>query len=88
MACVAACTCHPQGSSNLLCNHTTGVCQCRQNVQGIGCDLCFVSKTMLHFRGQHCFIVFLLCLLLFRQTIGDSVVDLVVNLVNAAWLVH
>jgi hypothetical protein len=35
--------CDALGSVSSTCNHTSGQCQCKENVEGRNCDLCLVS---------------------------------------------
>lgn len=37
------CQCNTTGSSNNICDHITGQCNCRSNVNGNQCDTCNVS---------------------------------------------
>lgn len=37
------CQCNTTGSSNNICDHITGQCNCRSNVNGNQCDSCLVS---------------------------------------------
>lgn len=37
------CQCNTTGSSNNICDHITGQCNCRSNVYGNQCDSCNVS---------------------------------------------
>lgn len=38
------CQCNATGSNNNICDHTTGKCNCRENVNGSQCDSCNVSS--------------------------------------------
>lgn len=37
---LAACDCHPIGSSGRTCNHTSGQCPCKDGVTGLTCNRC------------------------------------------------
>lgn len=37
---LAACDCHPIGSSGKTCNHTSGQCPCKDGVTGLTCNRC------------------------------------------------
>ena len=43
----AVCNCHPNGSSSLTCNSTTGACPCLSSVSGDRCDQCAPNTTHL-----------------------------------------
>lgn len=38
------CQCNATGSNNNVCDHITGKCNCRENVNGGKCDTCNVSS--------------------------------------------
>ena len=57
--CLKACSCSVYGAMSRQCNARNGQCQCKQQVEGLGCDQCKAGTFNLHSispKGcQHCF---------------------------------